>query len=184
MLRSTDLAHVLIRQRLHAGDWAIDATMGNGYDTVFLAACVGTDGHVYACDPQPAAHEATKARFEREAAAMDQVTLMECGHQHLAATLPAASFQVIMFNLGYLPGGDKAYTTQPETTLAGIQAALKLLKSTGLITIITYPGHEMGAVEAVAVDSFLQALPHPFKLHHYRCRNAKNPPPELYLVSC
>jgi len=60
-----------------------------------------------------------------------------------------------MFNLGYLPFGDKAIVTTPETTLAGLEQALTLLESGGLISVLAYPGHAGGLVESQCVRGWI-----------------------------
>lgn len=157
MLRLTELAHQLCRQILQPGDVAIDATVGNGHDTVFLAEAVSPSGHVYGFDIQPAALDRTRDKLDAEH--QDCVTLIAGSHATMQASIPAehhGKIKTIMFNLGYLPGGNKQITTQTETTLAALAAACGILSTEGLICIIAYPGHEAGREETSAVERFLQ----------------------------
>jgi len=49
------MAHRLAAERIQPGDAVIDATVGNGVDTAFLAKAVGPKGVVYGFDIQQAA---------------------------------------------------------------------------------------------------------------------------------
>ena len=140
MLRATDLAHHFIRQVLQPGAIAVDATVGNGHDTVFLAELVGAAGRVVGFDIQANALTAAAARV----ANFPQVELIAAGHEQLDARLPEMArgrLQAAMFNLGYLPGGDKDIATRGETTIAGVQQALDHLVVGGAVTVVLYPGH-------------------------------------------
>ena len=64
---------------------------------------------------------------------------------------------LFMYNLGYLPGGDKSITTDSATTLKSLSSALELLAVGGLLCVVCYPGHEEGARESQAVEAFFAA---------------------------
>src|SRR5690606_17516698 len=128
--RVTEMAHELIARRLRPGGRAIDATVGNGHDTLFLAACVGTAGHVDGFDIQPEAIAATAAKTT----GLPQVRLHLRGHEAMGQVV-TEPVDVILFNLGYLPSGDKDLATRPGTTLAALDAALGLLSETGLLAV-------------------------------------------------
>lgn len=151
--RVTEMAHDFVRRRLRPGEAAIDATAGNGHDTVFLAELVGPGGRVDAFDIQPEAISATRARV----AAHPQVHLHLCGHECLAEAVPG-TVAAAMFNLGYLPLGDKSIATRPENTLAALAAVGQLLVPGGILTAVVYPGHPGGSEEAAAVESWFSSL--------------------------
>ncbi len=155
----TTECHARLAQHLRAGDTAVDATAGNGHDTVALARFVGAKGRVYAIDLQETAIAATALRL-READLLERVTLLRGNHAGLAKLIPAsaAPLAAVVFNLGYLPGGDKARTTTSSTTLAALTAALERLSPRGAISIVCYPGHPEGAREAEAVHAACEAL--------------------------
>lgn len=145
-----------LKALLAEGDVAVDATVGNGQDTLFLARCVGEEGHVYGFDLQTVAIEAGARRL-REAGMEARVTLHHRGHESLLETLlPGLEGKVaaVMFNLGYLPGSDKSCITRTETTLAALEQALSLLKPAGLLSVVAYPGHAGGREEAEAVKQW------------------------------
>jgi SAM-dependent methyltransferase len=157
--RATQLAQDWIAERLRPGDTAIDATAGNGHDTVFLAERVGESGHVYAFDIQSSALAVTRRRLE-EHGLLPRVTLVEADHEELEVHLPplAGAVRAIMFNLGYLPAGEKSVITRTASTLPALQAALRLLAPGGLVSVICYSVHEGGREEADAVIEFCEKL--------------------------
>ena len=133
------------------GDTVVDATAGNGHDTVFLAACTGPSGHVHVIDIQAEAIQSTRYRLETES--ITNVTLHQEDHSKVLKSLSESSDVVgaIMFNLGYLPGGNKQRTTSAATTTEAIAAGVSLLKAGGVMTVIAYRGHAGGQEEASAV---------------------------------
>ena len=150
------LAAEILRAVLSPGDRAIDATMGNGHDTALLCSLVGPEGRVYAFDVQPAALEATRRRLAEEGLA-GQAELFLLGHEHMRETV-GEPVKAIVFNLGWLPGGDHRITTLTETTLPAIQQALALLMPMGVLVICVYPGHPEGEREQEMVTRLLSSL--------------------------
>lgn len=177
-----NFAHTLATGTLRDGGGAVDATIGNGHDTVALARAVGAEGTVHGFDVQAAALEATRERLA--AASLAGRTDLHCvGHEQMAQHLPDplhGTVGAVMFNLGYLPGSDSERTTQPDTTVAALEAALQLLRPGGIVTVVLYTGHAGGAEEAQAVETWatdrdqdrVQAL-------SYRFVNQQNDPPRL-----
>lgn len=151
------LAQRIIADRLCPGDRALDATAGNGNDTLFLAGLVGTKGEVYAFDTQPQAIHRTAQRLKGSNSAA-KVYLINAGHERLIDYV-AGEFQAIMFNLGYLPGAGHQFATQPETTLPALQQALTLLAPAGVLTIVVYTGHAGAKAEQAAVEEWARSLP-------------------------
>lgn len=147
--RVTSFAHDLVATFVKEGDHVIDATVGNGHDARFLAALVGPSGRVDGFDLQPEAIDATR----RILADMPQVVLHCLGHEHLARIV-SGPVTAVMFNLGYLPSGDKTVITRPETTLAALEASWDLLKPGGVLSVVVYPGHAGGLEESIAVESW------------------------------
>jgi predicted methyltransferase len=170
---------------LQAGDIAVDATAGNGVDTAFLAGCVGAAGRVYAFDVQPIALEETARRLAAAASA-ERVTLVNAGHETLRDHIPQEShgkIRGVMFNLGYLPGGDVSITTQVETTLAALEQACDCLAPGGLITAVRYTGHSGGREESDAVAAWAATLEGGV-FHVLECSylNQNKMPPELLCI--
>ena len=150
------LAAEILRAVLSPGDRAIDATMGNGHDTALLCSLVGPEGRVYAFDVQPAALEATRRRLAEEGYA-GQAELFLLGHEHMREAV-GEPVKAIVFNLGWLPGGDHRITTLTATTLPAIQQALALLMPMGVLVICVYPGHPEGEREQEMVTRLLSSL--------------------------
>ncbi|SKB05845.1 Putative rRNA methylase [Prosthecobacter debontii] len=179
-------AQLLLADRLQPGDIALDATTGNGHDTLFLSLCIGPTGHVYGLDLQAAAIAETQRRLTEAGLTSEQFTLIHAGHETMLDHVkPEHQGKVagIMFNLGYLPGSDKTVITRTETTLAAIQAALTLLKPGGLLTLAVYPGHEGGAQEQAAITAWASALPpRAWEVQHLRPVNRSASPPECWVV--
>ena len=139
----------LIEPALYPGAVAVDATMGNGQDTLWLCQQVGGTGRVYAFDVQREAVDRTRERLTA-AGVLHRATLFCEGHQHMAERVPEP-VDVVMFNLGWLPGAEHNVTTRTETTLKAVEAALSLLKPDGLMTVCVYPGHDEGWRELEAL---------------------------------
>jgi len=153
--RPTARAHREVAAVLREGDLAIDATAGNGHDTVFLAKLVGEAGEVIAFDVQEQAIVSTRERLAAEGL-LDRVKLVHGSHGSIAKHAAAKSVAAVMFNLGYLPGGDHAVITRTEETLQALDGALEALRSGGLLTIVCYPGHEGGDQESAAVVAWAE----------------------------
>ena len=184
-VRVTDIAHSLVSKRLRMGEVAVDATAGNGYDTLALARMVGQKGEVFALDIQSCALVATGRRLKEHG--LDQVgNLHQCGHENLADVVPDihhGKVSAVMFNLGYLPGGDKSLMTHEQTTLSAIQQALDILKKGGVCTVVCYPGHEGGAREAAMVSQFVEGLdPDLYRFQRHESKHCKNDSPFLWAV--
>ena len=175
------LAQRIIAEILRPGDRAIDATAGNGNDTLFLAGIVGSTGEVFAFDTQPQAIHRTAQRL-KEAAAPAKVYLVNAGHENMLNYV-SGQFQAIMFNLGYLPGTGQQFATQPESTVLALQQAVKLLAPAGIITVVVYVGHEGATAEQQAVEEWAQSLPQK-EWDLLRCDypNRANDPPYLIVI--
>lgn len=144
------LSHFFLRQRVRSGDLVLDATCGNGLDTLLLAELAGDTGRVWGFDVQPRALAATKALLEREGR-LATVQLVQASHERLSEFVPAG-LNAAVFNLGYLPGGETTLVTSPESTVSALGQAASLLAPGGIIAISLYTGHEGGPEEALAVE--------------------------------
>ena len=160
-MKLTALAQQFIAESPLRDPVAIDATAGNGLDTVFLAEWVGEKGQVHAFDIQQCALQNTLHRLKQ--AGLDQRVSLHCAsHDAMPDFLPADArgrIGACMFNLGYLPGGDHTIYTGRDTTLKALGLAAGLLCSGGRMTVLCYPGHESGRSETAAVVSWFDSLP-------------------------
>lgn len=135
-----------ILEHLGEGEVAVDFTMGNGNDTLFLSRTVGERGRVYAFDIQEEALASTRAKLTEEGAP-ENYTLI-CASHHRVREFVREPIKAGMFNLGYLPrSGKKTVTTMRETTMPAVEAAIDMLLPDGVLIIAIYPGHEEGALE-------------------------------------
>jgi len=150
------LAHLLISEAVGPGATAIDATAGNGYDTLFLARQVGPQGKVYAIDIQAEALQKAALLLQR-AGVLDRVILLHSSHEEMERLAPTP-VDAVLFNLGYLPGGDHNLVTTCETTARALRAALKMLKPEGRIGLVIYTGHPGGREELAAVEELVSSL--------------------------
>ncbi|MDT8859323.1 methyltransferase domain-containing protein [Alkalihalobacillus sp. MEB130] len=178
-------ARLLLENALSEGDIAVDCTVGNGHDTLFLANVVGENGHVYGFDVQEQAIEkATEKLTTHEV--HERVTLFQTGHEEVRSLIPKdvhSKLKGAIFNLGYLPGGDKTIVTRPTSTMAAISALLEMMPLGGTIVLVIYHGHEEGKVEKETILSFLeqydQRLAHILK---YEFINQANNPPFVVAI--
>ena len=146
-----------ILEHLGKGDLAVDFTMGNGGDTLFLSQTVGEEGRVYAFDIQEEALTSTEATL-RAAGAPQNYTLI-CASHHRVKEFVKEPIKAGMFNLGYLPrSGKKHLTTLRETTMPAVEAAIDLLLPDGVLLIAVYPGHEEGALEGDMLREYFKTL--------------------------
>lgn len=175
------LAADCLRQVVRPGDLVIDATMGNGHDTAMLAELVGLQGRVIAFDVQAEAVASTRRLLEAQGL-IDRCELHCLGHEHIGDVV-AEPVRAAVFNLGWLPGGNKAVTTHWETTRQAVKACLRLLMPGGVATICAYPGHAAGDEERHQLTALLSALrPQAYNVLHQRFLNAGPGAPECFII--
>jgi hypothetical protein len=179
------LAHSLVKGKVKPGDIVIDATVGNGFDTQFLLELVKPAGKVFGFDIQLTAIESTKNKLMK--VSTDQCLGLFCAsHVEMARKVPAdyhGTINAVMFNLGYLPGSDKRIITQAESTLAALSAACKLISTNGIITILAYPGHKGGEIEADHIKQWCLTLnAENFEATLFDTQTDKSSAPRLFVV--
>lgn len=175
----------LLDRAVKPGDTVVDATIGNGHDTVFLAGLVGETGKVFGFDIQEEAITATRERLTSHDL-MKRVTLFHTGHEQLSDKIPVDNHGKItgaIFNLGYLPGSDKTIVTEPKTTIAAIEQLLEMMAPEGIIALVIYHGHKQGAVERDLLLQYCQQLDQK-KAHvlQYQFINQQNNPPFIVAI--
>lgn len=151
-----DLAHNFWEQLLQPGDMAVDATAGNGRDTLFLARLPLKK--VYAIDIQESACANTKALLEAELNENERAKVEVICQSHSSFPREVEGAKLFVYNLGYLPGGDKNKTTMTQSTLQSLEAALSLVATGGAISLTCYPGHPEGAKEEEHLLTFVKGL--------------------------
>lgn len=181
-----DLAHQLWKTLASPGDFVIDATCGNGQDTLKLANIVLTEleGFLWAFDILPESIDTTRKRLESHLPLKlaERIVFKNSCHSQLTPLPCALPLKLVVYNLGYRPGGDKTQTTRSETTLQSVITAETLLSAGGAITITCYSGHPAGAKEEEALLKHASELdPKLWNCCHHRWINRKCAPSLLLL---
>ncbi|MDO5457741.1 MAG: class I SAM-dependent methyltransferase [Atopococcus tabaci] len=178
-----EFSHRLLKTAAQQGDTVIDATAGNGHDTCLLAHLVGEQGKVYSFDIQEQAIINTQKKLEEEGLA-HRVTLLQQGHETISQVFnEEAVISTAIFNLGYLPKGDKSIITLPDTTIQAFEGVLDRLKAGGIMVVVVYHGHPGGKEEKDAVENYLRLLDQTsFHVLKYEFINQKNNPPYILAV--
>ena len=194
--QTTELALHLVRPYVTPDSAVIDATCGNGHDTLALAEM--GPAQLYAFDIQEQAVRATtellQCRGYSKSIADGRITVCCQAHEQMGTVVPrgdgpdpgdgGAPVRAVIFNLGYLPGGNKERTTCADSTLAALRAAMELLATDGVICITMYSGHPEGKREKAALLEFASALD-AGKWHtaYVSMPNQKHDPPEILLIT-
>ena len=159
MYQITEWCHHFIKEHVHPGDFCIDATMGNGHDTTLLCQLVGEEGRVLAFDIQKLAYENTLKRLQ-DSGVPENYQLILDSHSHMKQYADADSVNGIVFNFGYLPGGDHNLATKASDSITAIEQGLVLLKKGGFMSLCIYSGGDSGFEERDALLSYLKELDH------------------------
>jgi len=179
----TQQAHTLIKEHFTRKNilpaTAIDATCGNGLDTLFLANYVTNT--IYAFDVQAIALENTREKLNKEDS-LNKVKLIQDGHENMSNHVKTGA-EIIMFNFGYLPQADKSLTTMTNTSVQAVQSALSLISQNGIISILCYPGHEEGKKETLAIRNLLLQKRPSLKVKEYLSNYPSQKSPVLFMVS-
>ena len=172
-------AHKTIRCYQAQPKISVDATMGNGHDTDFLAC---HSQIVYAFDIQKTALISTEQRLQKTKR-LNKVQLILASHEELQQHLPeTAKVDVFMFNLGYLPHSDEAIITKTKSTIAALNSAINYLSATGIISIMAYPGHEGGKTEMDAVINWLHRQSDKAAITHIHSMQETEDSPHLFTL--
>lgn len=173
----THWCHEIIRSQAQKGGLYIDATMGNGNDTLMLCELVGESGEVFAFDIQEKAVEATRNLLEKQHITTNCHLILD-GHENMDNYIQEATADVICFNFGYLPGGDHEIATKASTSLMAIRKGLKLLKPGGMMSLCVYSGGDTGFEERDCILNYLKELPaREYTVIVNQYFNRKNNPP-------
>lgn len=155
--RITDWCHRFIKEQVKEGDLCVDATMGRGQDTELLCRLAGDTGKVLAFDIQECAVESTRERLEK-AGVPDNYELYCCSHTQMGAYADEGTVSCLVFNLGYLPGGDHKKATQAQSSIEALEVGIRLLKKGGMISLCVYSGGDSGYEERDQVLGWLKKL--------------------------
>jgi precorrin-6B methylase 2 len=174
--------HELLEEVIIPGDLTVDATCGNGNDTLHLANLVGDSGKVIAFDIQEQAILTTKKRLKENN--LENVTLVQESHEHIDSYVEESEeISAAVFNLGYLPRSDKKIITKSASTIAAAGKVLERLKRNGLLLLVVYHGHEGGKEEKEALLEYVTQLNQKnYNVLRYQFINQKNNPPFLLAI--
>lgn len=171
-----DYAHLILKEHVNKDDIIVDATMGRGFDTLFLANLVK---HVYAFDIQDEALDATRKLLADNS--VNNVTLIKDSHENIYQYVN--DFKGVVFNLGYLPNGNKKVTTLPEVTVKTIKMIIDKLVDLMFILIVVYPGHDVGLVESNLLTDYLKDVdPKIYSILKIDLPFQNNKPPYIYFI--
>ncbi|TFB13804.1 16S rRNA (cytosine(1402)-N(4))-methyltransferase [Filobacillus milosensis] len=153
-------AHDILKESISEGDTVVDATLGNGHDSLFLSQLVGERGRVFSFDIQQEALDQSALLFQEHN--VNNVDMVLKGHEFASDVLrekDISSIEGVIFNLGYLPGSDKQIATSSSTTIKAINQLFPLLEPQRYIVIVVYPGHSEGQAEKEELMQFLSGIP-------------------------
>lgn len=170
MAKITDIAHLFLEKHIQKGNTVIDATCGNGHDTLFLTTLVGNEGIVHAYDIQELAILKSKELTKD----YHNIIFHQTSHEFI----DVEKIDAIIFNLGYLPSGDKTITTKSDSTKNALLNLINKFENNKnmLILIVVYPGHSEGQKESLWLDEYLRNLDTSFMCSKYQPINQKNAP--------
>lgn len=186
LTKTTDIAMYMTAGYLEDGDFAVDATCGNGHDTLSLSLAVGRSGKVLALDLQEEAVQATRALLAGQG--IENVSVRQCNFVDIKnaakEVCPDRQPSAVIFNLGYLPGGDKTFTTKIEDTMTAVAEALDLIRPGGIVTVVLYSGHREGAKEKKALLKMAEVLTADrYHAVYTSLLNQKKDPPEVLFIT-
>jgi predicted methyltransferase len=157
---AVEFSHLVLKKYIKEGDIVIDATLGNGHDALFIAGLVGEQGMVVGFDIQESAIHASQLLFKTEDVKA-KYKFICANHSSILSELNGMSIQRIqcaIFNLGYLPWGDKSIITQPGTTIKALESVMSILEIGGCITVVVYSGHQGAKEEKQSVIDVVSSL--------------------------
>lgn len=185
-VKAVHIAHMYIKECVKSGDTVIDATAGNGFDTLFLSRLIGNSGIVISIDVQQEAIFRTQQLMAKNNP-QSKVHYICDSHEHIGRIAHDYQNQIscIVFNLGYLPGADKTvYVTNKDSTLKALESSIHLLNNRGILCVIAYRGHSGGLEEYFAIEQFMQTLePHMWQVIKSEAINQANTAPIVFIAS-
>lgn len=181
IINPVELAKKIMDMYIEEGMTVCDCTLGNGNDSLYLSRLIGSKGTLYGFDIQELALRNTKELLLKNEY-RGKLHLFLSGHESIDEYITEA-LDFVIFNLGYLPKGDKSLKTKASTSVSAIDKSLKLLKNNGILLVTCYTGHEGGLEEKTGVESFLSSLnQREYNVLEFNFKNQMNCPPILYGV--
>lgn len=158
MYKIVEFSHLLIKDYIerHATKelLLVDATCGAGNDTLFMANCLNGLGKIVAYDIQESAITMTKVLLEKNG--YTNILYKLTSHEYISE-IP----DLVIYNFGYLPNGDKSITTKVESSVKSVLNMIDLIHINPdlLIILVLYPGHTNGWIESEKIDQLCFKLP-------------------------
>lgn len=180
LFNAVALSHQLIKENVLPGMTVVDATCGNGGDTLFLAQTVGEEGSVFAFDIQPDAVKKTKVVLKKHGITNAEVFCV--GHEYMREFIKT-NVDCVVFNLGYLPSSGSKIMTRPRTTVRALKAATEIIGEEGVIVVCSYVAHIGGKCEFRRIYRYLESLNREvFQTMLFEQPNAKKIAPKVLLI--
>lgn len=179
IINTGSIVEMIMENHIKEGFTVLDCTAGNGNDTASLAELVGDSGLVYGFDIQDTAIEST-TNLLNSLNLKHNVKLIKDSHENIDKYIEG-KIDFIIYNLGYLPKGNKDIKTNKESTIISLKKALYMLNNNGIILVTVYVGHDGGIDEKEAIENLLSALNQKeYNVLKYDFINQTNYPPILY----
>lgn len=176
------LCHTLALPFVKRAQVLVDMTCGNGHDTLFLAENMGKQAFLYGFDIQASALASTQSRLETNRLFHERIQLKLGSHENLLNEIDKIP-DFIVFNLGYLPGGNRTIHTDTAITLKAVDLGLHKISVNGIIMIVAYPGTPDGKKEKDELASFLSHVPQKrFDVSYWQPANQVHEPPVLFVI--
>ncbi|MCR3955753.1 MAG: class I SAM-dependent methyltransferase [Gudongella sp.] len=173
---ATQFTEILMERFVSEGKVCVDGTVGNGHDACKLAGLVGESGFVYGFDIQAEAIVSSQTLIESRGLE-NRVRLIQDTHENMEIHVPD-QIDFIIYNLGYLPGGDKTIRTESNAIIKSMEKSLRIMKPGAVMLVTAYRGHQGGLDEYIAVKKYLRSLPQrSYNVFEFSFINQKNNPP-------
>jgi len=143
-LALTQLSHILLKSLTNGSGIYIDATAGNGYDTLFIAKMLKQNGSLFSFDISYQAVGNTKKLLEENNISINNVNIINDSHENIDKYIGQNKIKAAIFNLGYRPHSDKTVKTMPASTILALGKILYRLECGGAVIICSYTGHDGG----------------------------------------
>lgn len=156
---------------------AVDMTVGNGFDSKNILEILQPE-KLYCFDIQQEALDNSKILLEK----YSNYELILENHKNFDKYVKE-NIDFAIYNLGYLPKGDKYITTNAEDVEESLKKLLDKLNSKGIIFITFYIGHSAGQIESLEISKFIQKLNQKeYTILKFTFENQKNNPPYVVMI--
>lgn len=149
--RLTDLVKIIIDQKKDA-KIAADMTVGKGNDSKYILKNTQIE-KLYGFDIQKEAEIESKNLIGKDPRFIFHLASHDKIDKYIKEGLDLA-----IYNLGYLPGGNKEITTKYQSTIKSLEKTLDLLNKDGIVILTIYPGHPAGKIESEKIEAYLRKI--------------------------